>query len=364
MFLEINKPNEEITADILEQLPNKYQKSVGFLAWDYARAIAIGVIEKIYTHLAYVCALGDLNNFNYDDLAKFVLQRRGIAVKAASKAKGVLSVSGNGTINVGALFQTASGTQFEAVETKNIVNSGTILIQALKEGLEGNVPAESIVAIPVTIQGIINVTNSAALAGGYEKETKESLIERYLEDLRQPISSGNKYHYKKWAKECTGVGDAKVKPLYNGDNTVKVVIVDDNNEPADVELVNSVQNYIDPNSNGKGEGQAPIGAYCKVESAAAKNLEIEVDITLKSGTHLLEVEENIKKSIVSYLKSVIYKDPYISYAKIGACILDADGVLDYTNLKINSLTDNVFLIDSDEIVEIGVLELLIVSKGV
>ena len=36
------KTNEEITADILTNLPSKYQKSVGFFAWDYARAIAIG----------------------------------------------------------------------------------------------------------------------------------------------------------------------------------------------------------------------------------------------------------------------------------------------------------------------------------
>ena len=421
MFLNVEKSDEQITADILTNLPDKYQKSVGFLAWDYARAIAIGGFNAIYDLLKYICSMGDLNNYKYDDLVKFVYQRRGIVARVASYATGSLTVTGTGTITTGDLFQTEAGMKFESLETKTITESGTISIQAVDAGADGNVPANSIVVIPVSITGISSVTNPNALTGGYEKETKESIIERYLEDIRRPITSNNIYHYIKWAKEVSGVGDAKIKPLWNGDNTVKVVLINTDNECADNALVNSVQKYIDPfgyevtngtltgyaqiyndcsgsvdyvpqgttiytnydlktvlataDANewsyvsttkhgwGCGYGEANIGAYVSVVSADAKNINIAVEVTLKDGATLSEVEDAIEEQIESYFKSTVFVDSYISYAKIGACILKADGVLDYDNLTVNSGTNNIPLVDSDASVEIAVLNSLTVTTG-
>ena len=42
MFLNVEKTNEEISADILREMKSTYQKSVCFIEWDYAREIAIG----------------------------------------------------------------------------------------------------------------------------------------------------------------------------------------------------------------------------------------------------------------------------------------------------------------------------------
>jgi len=405
MFLTVDKSDEEITADILTELPSTYQKSVGFPAWDYARAIAIGGLSKIYEKLKYICSMGDINNFEYDDLVKFVKQRRGIVAHTAQCSTGALTVTGNGTISVGDLFQTESGLQFQATEEKEITTTGTFSAECLTSGTVGNVPANSIVVIPVTIDGISTVTNTSSFTGGYDKETKESIIERYLEDLQQPITSNNKNHYKKWAKEVAGVGDAKIKSLWNGDNTVKVVIINDENNVADSTLVNEVQKYIDPYgykvSNGTltgyvqsfdadseyiptgttvysdydlqtvlataqeneyspdtenpskkygwghGNGEADIGAYVTVESATAKNINVTAEIVLQTGAVLETVIANIKEQIETYLKSTVFEDSYISYAKIGACILKADGVLDYTEsaFKVNDAKDNVALTD-------------------
>ncbi len=416
MFIEVDKSDEQITADILQNLPSKYQKSVGFLAWDYARAIAIGGFNQIYSILKYICSLGDINNFEYNDLVKFVKQRRGIIAKEASRATGSLIVTGTGTINVGALFQTESGMQFESTETKSIVDSGTIAVQAVVAGADGNVPENTIVVIPVTIAGISTVTNPTAMAGGYDRETKESIIERYLDDLQKPITSNNIYHYIKWAKEVTGVGNAKIKPLWDGDNTVKVVIINSDNEVADNALVNSVQKYIDPfgyevtdgtltgyvqnynasgvqvgeivysdyslstvlkiaesgefsyvsttkNGWGYGNGQANIGAYVTVISADAKDINVSVDVTLKDGAILADVQDAIQEQINAYFKSTVFIDSYISYARIGACVLNADGVLDYDNLTVNSATNNIPLVDTNLSTEIAYLNSLTVTEG-
>ena len=416
MFIEVEKSPEEITADILKEIPSTYQKSVGFPIWDYARAIAIGGLEKIYILLKYLCALGDINNFEYDDLVKFVYQRRGIRAKVASCATGSLTAKGNGTIKIGDLFQTESGLQFRATETKTIVESGTFAIECIEAGAVGNVPENTIVVIPVSIAGIATVSNETATTGGYDKETKESIISNYLEDIQQPITSNNKNHYKKWAKEVSGVGDAKVKPTWNGNNTVKVVIINNNKEIADNALINDVQRYIDPfgykvtsdkltgyvqNYNetgvpvgekvysnydlqtviklaeqgefnytsairhgwGYGNGQASVGAFTTIESATPKNIDVVVDIVLKSGATLESTTNAIKAQIEDYLKTTVFVDSYVSYAQIGACILKADGVLDYveSTFTVNGTKDNVLLSDTDKSVEVAILKNLTVK---
>ena len=413
MFKDIEKTADEITADILREVPSTYQKSVGFPIWDYSRALAIGGLSKIYDLLKYVCSFGDINNFEYDDLVKFVYQRRGIVANKATVATGILNVTGNGTIRKGDLFQTESGLQFEATETRTIVETGIIAIRCIEAGIVGNVPPNTINVIPISIAGIASVNNETELSGGYDKETKESIIERYFEDIQSPITSNNKNHYKKWAKEVAGVGDAKIKSLWNGDNTVKVVIINSNNETADKALVNDVQRYIDPFGYkvvngvnvvgyvqnyddsgivqagetvfadyeltsvlttaqadefnfesdkkygwGHGNGEADCGAYVTVESAQAKELSISAKIILRAGENIGSVVENIRDSIQEYLKSTVFVDSYISYAKIGSYILKADGVLDYeeSSFLVNNAKDNILLTDSDEMVEIAVLK--------
>ena len=86
---------------------------------------------------------------------------------------------------------------------------------------------------------------------------------------------------------------------------------------------------------------------------------------MKSGADLQTVKENIKEQIETYLKSTVFNDSYISYAKVGSYILRADGVLDYdeTSLKLNNAKDNVLLTDSDEKIEIAILNNLEVTKG-
>ena len=54
-----------------------------------------------------------------------------------------------------------------------------------------------------------------------------------------------------------------------------------------------------------------------------------------------EMTENIKIAISNYLSGDAIKKSYISYAKIGGCILAVDGVDDYSNLKINGGTSNI-----------------------
>lgn len=350
------KTTDEIHGGMLDSIDKSYQKSVGFPTYDISRAFAIA-LKPFYSLLELVANKLDVSNLTGDELTRYVKQRKGIIRKEATKATGILTVYGNGTVKAGDLFETGGGVQFQAVSTVIISVSGEVAIEAITAGADGNVGAGSITKIPKTLQGISSCSNPEETNGGYAEETDAALLERYLEAVRKPATSGNKYHYVQWAKEVTGVGDAKVFPLWNGNNTVKVVIINDDKLPADSLLVSDVQNYIDPNSSGTGTGEAPIGAYCTVASALAKNINISVTIKLLSGYELTSVENKVTENIRSYLKSIAFNQNYVSYGKISNAVNDSEGVEDYSNLLVNDGTGNITVAD-EEVAVIGVVTIV------
>lgn len=359
--------NTEITAEELaykglESLPSKYQKSVGFFAWDFF--VAIGqVLFTFWDKIIYICkCLTDFKNMDYDDLVNFVYQTRGIVAKTATASTGYVTVEMDREtdIAIGSSFSTAEGIQFETLEEKEKV-SGTvdILVECRTKGVKGNVLKDTITIIPTTLQHVTSVTNKEPFTNGYDAETKDELLERYYDDIRNSITSGNIYHYKKWAKEVTGVTDVKVKPLWNGDNTVKVVVLGKNLNDLDA-LAQKVQDYIDPKGEnnetwGCGCGQAPIGAYCTVAPATKKTIPLSVDVILKKGYSQEEATASIINKVNGYFQSIAFESTTVSYTQVSAAILKAEGVIDHSNLLIDNDDKNIELIDSDLITEIAAL---------
>ncbi len=239
------------------------------------------------------------------------------------------------------MFETEGLIRFKAVETVNVIEQADIIVKAVTAGAIGNVPMGSITKMPITIQGITSCTNHTATEGGYQQENDKDLLVRYYERLREPATSGNIYHYKRWAKEVEGVGAVNVFPLWNGDNTVKIVIIDLERQPASDELVEKVQNYIDPNSTGTGQGQAPIGAYCTVESAKPKIINVSVLLHVSKYVVLEVIKKEIENKIIEYFKQIAFEQEYASFAQIGANILSVENVLDYENMTLNGLTQNI-----------------------
>ncbi|MED1850358.1 baseplate J/gp47 family protein [Brevibacillus borstelensis] len=342
---------KEILTEMMSSLSSRYDKRPGNFAYDFLAPVAER-FEKTDDEIAAVEDKLDIANLSGTELEQRIYERTAIERKKATHAIGSVTVTGTGTIFVGDLFETPGGVQFQATEQKNIVVSGTVNVEAVEAGAGGNVPANTITLFPVTLAGFTAVNNPEPTKDGFDAESDDDLLQRYYERIRTPATSGNKHHYKNWAKETPGVGDARVIPLWNGDNTVKVIIIDSDRKPASEALVQAVQNHIDPGITGDGSGAAPLGAFCTVVSATGVEINVSVKVTLSSGYTLQQVTDNIRDNITQYLKEIAFAESIVSYAKIGAAILDSAGVEDYANLLVNGGTANI-AIDYEEVAVLG-----------
>lgn len=336
----------EIHQEMLNDISDDYDKRVGEFIFD-ATEPAANQFEKAYENNDFVKEKLVIDNLNGDELESRINERTGITRRQATYSIGTLTAIGNGIINAGDLFETESGIQFESIETIEIVGVGSVDIKAIVAGATGNVPANRITFMPVTLDNIDSITNEQATYDGFDAESDADLLQRYYDRIQTPATSGNKYHYLNWAKEISGVGDARVVSLWNGDNTVKVIVIDASKQPASAELVEQVQNYIDPDSSGLGDGAAPIGAYCTVVSAIGLDIDISCTVTADE-----DVTDPIKDNVTRYLKEIAFQQDFVSYAQIGSIIINTDGVEDYTDLTVNGGIVNI-AIENDEVAILG-----------
>lgn len=332
---------EEIQKRMLEKISDEYDKSEGEFIYDATKPVAIE-LEDAYEKQREILKNGFVSTATgrYLDLKVADL---GLSRKAPTRATTRVIIRGSegAKINKGDLVASDT-TEFEIKEEKTLTSSGVaeVLVECVSPGVIGNVPIGAIKYFPKTLSGLDSVINNEKASNGYAGEEDEELRKRYLEKVRTPPTSGNKYHYKNWAKEVIGVGDAKVIALANGPGTVKVIIIDSNKLGAQAELIQSVGKHI--------EDVRPIGASVSVESAkeVAININAALNIDSKNYTEA-DVLANIRANIVEYLKEIAFAETYVSYAKLGSIIFDTDGVIDYSNMRVNNKTSNVTLEDTE-----------------
>lgn len=291
--------------------------------------------EQVYAELAMMIEAGFADT-SWGEYLTMRAAEFGVIRKAATAAVVTLKLTGNAGASViaGSLFATATGVQFYTATATTIGSDGTTTITAKcgTVGAVGNVEAGTIINIPYSIPGVASVTNEAAATDGYDEETEQDLKERYLLKVRMPATSGNEYHYKQWALSVSGVGQVKVQSCWNGNGTVKVIIVDADNATASSTLIKAVADYL--------ETVRPMGATVTVTSP--EPLAINISANIKGTANA----DAVKEAVQNYFKSTGFDTTYVSIAQIGKIILDTDGITDYSNLTLNGGTANITISDA------------------
>lgn len=178
------------------------------------------------------------------------------------------------------------------------------------------------------------------LVEGENETSDEGVREAYYDYVNGNATDGNVDQYKRWCNEYEGIGNSKVFPLWNGDNTVKVSILSASNKAASEELIAEFQTYLDPGKKGMGDGKAPIGAFVTVTTATELPINISADIKMKSG---YSDTSEIEKQLTKYFADVAYNKLMMAYMNIGATILNVEGVDSISNLLVNGATADITL---------------------
>lgn len=345
---------EQIQSRMLTNVDDSYDKTQGSFVYDFTKPVAIE-LETAYQEQDEILDNGFAETTTGTYLERKVAEQ-GLTRKPATKATTTVTVTGleGSVINIGDKVA-SDNVDFVFTESKTIDVSGTVdvLVECEEAGEIGNVPIGAIKYFPVTLAELETVTNLNIVNNGYAGETDEELRQRYFEKVRTPSTSGNKYHYKNWAKEVVGVGDAKVYPLWNGNGTVKVVIIDSNKTGAEAQLVTDTFNHIEDNR--------PIGATVTVESATEKAINISFTAVKDLNYTDQQRQTNIENAVKDYLKSIAFIENTVSYGKIGSAIINSAGILDYSGLTVNGGTSNIALSDSNSLTEVAVLGVVTIA---
>lgn len=264
-----------------------------------------------------------------------------------------------------------SNTRFFVDSLYFILSKGNnaLYLTAEQAGSAANalIPGSNCVPV-VNIQGLTSSILGELVSYGTDIEDDDSFRLRIREKVGRSAENGNKQHYKTWCEDVSGVGRAKIFPLWAGPNTVKGIIFDTGGKPALQTLVDAVQEYIDPITknytvtvdgvsyvvgDGLGEGVANLGAHFLAEPAKEKKISISFSASFIQGNtkesaekEAIEViEANFKKMA---LESSDTDNMVVRYTSIGAIISSLNSVLDYSSLLINGASENV-IIDSDSV---------------
>ncbi|TCO78014.1 baseplate J/gp47 family protein [Marinisporobacter balticus] len=355
---------EEIMQRMLSSIDDTYDKSEGSFFYDATKPIAIE-LSKAYGEQEKILDQGFVETATGIYLDKKVAEQ-GIERKPPTKASTTVIITGEKGAIIQKDMEVASDTAVFQVKEENMVGdigAVEVLVECEKSGTIGNIGIGKIKYFPVRVQGLTSVTNPKAVTNGYDGESDASLRQRYYDKVRKPTTSGNKHHYRNWAKGVPGVGDARVfpakgsiiigeegVPIKVGNGVVEVVIIGEDMQAADENLINKVHAYI--------EERRPIGATVNVISAKEIPIAIKVNLKIDKGNYkedqvLKNIEENIKK----YLKDTAYLEGYVSYAKIGNAVLNAEGVLDYLSLEVY-VEENL----KEGIVEIGEKQVAVLKE--
>ena len=266
----------------------------------------------------------------------------GITRKTAGTAAAELTFTGAAGVEIpaGTAATTASGLAFETVADAEIdgANTAVVTAQAADFGAAYNVGAGRINRLLTAVSGVTAVANAAPAAGGYDAETDAALFAR-LEAFRQrPATSGNAYHYERWALEVEGVGAAHVLELWDGPGTVKVVLAGNHMEPVDEDICAACATHI--------ETLRPVGAAVTVESAQAVTVDVSVTVQLAVSATKESVTAALTAALRGYLHGIAFRTGAVVYNRVAYFLLGIEGVVDFAELTLNGGTENIPLGDT------------------
>lgn len=340
---------ETILSGLLSRIPDDLDKREGSIIYD-ALAPAAYEFASMYRNLE--AAYG--NSFVFTANGEALDQRgaeMGISRRPAVKAVRV----GKFYDSQGKGFDVAEGMRFGTLDGENSmsflviskVETGVFYLEAESGGSVGNEYCGELLPAQY-IQGLARAEMTGEpIIDGADQETDDEYRARYLYKVRNEPFDGNCSQYLQWALEYPGIGKAKVFPLWQGPNTVKVSVLGTDDMPCSQQLLGKFQDYLDPGGQGLGNGVAPIGAKVTASTVDLLNIAVVCKVALEPDCDGEQCEKLIQEAIKAYFDSISYKRSKVFYMEVGSAILSVPGVAALVTLTLNGSAGDLDLGDEE-----------------
>lgn len=336
---------ESIMERMLATVPSTMDKREGSVIYD-AIAPAALELQNLYIELDTV-----LNETFADTASLYYLKKR-------AAERGISQIRATNAILQGEFTPTTLkleiGTRFSCDNLNYIISEkvtdGVYQLMCETEGTEGNVHLGTLIPIDY-IAGLETAKLTELLIPAEDDETVDHLRERYLNSMSSQAFGGNIADYKE--KVITlpdvAVGGVKVTPVWNGGGTVKLTIIDAQFGVPSEELVDAVQNEIDPvGHQGEGVGLAPIGHVVTVVGVQSETVNIVTNITYQTGWDWESAKTYVLDAIDQYFHELSKEwdeneNLIIRISQLESRVLNCEGVLDISGTTLNGSDANLSL---------------------
>ncbi len=382
---------EAILQRMLGRVPDKLDKREGSLIWDTHSPTAIE-LQILYIELETILreAYGDTASREFLILR---CRERGVYPREATRAvlRGVFVPDG----------LAAAGQRFNIGDVNYVFTGkrvgdekGGWEVECEMPGKIGNQYFGRMIPMEY-IKGLQSAELTEVLVPGEEEEETEDLRQRYFASFDENVFGGNRADYLKRTNDIPGVGRTKVTRVWNADispadlipketvetwynevkgtlagevrqwldsvlyaakekklttgGTVLLTIINSEYGPTSDALVQMVQTAVDPEGNaGEGYGLAPIGHVVRVESAKAKEIFIQTNLTFEPGFGWGNLQSSLEEAVSAYFLELRKEWADVSHlivriSQIDTRLLNVPGVLDVRETSLNGAGNNLEL---------------------
>ena len=339
-----NQTYEVIKQRILDNINIEIDKREGSFTSNMVSPLA-EELAKTYINMSDILSLGFIDD-TFDTFLDKRVSEFGVYRKEGVKATGEIKVEGKeGAIITNGTLVKANDLYFTVLNDIELPTDNILYVEANEVGYKYNLLANTEFELVEKNDKVTKLVNETNFSKGVDVESDEDLRKRFVKVVNNPSTSGNKAHYEEWALEVDGVGRAIVYPLHNGNGTVKVMIIGNDNKPVSEETINNCKLHIEENM--------PIGCQLTVTTPSLLNITIKANIELKEGYDIEDVKTDFESRLNEHLKGVTNE---LTYSKVYGLLVNHSGVEDVTSFTINDNNINIS-ISEDKIINISEVKL-------
>ena len=355
-----NRTAEIILNEMLNSIPDNVNKTEGSLIYSTLAAQA-EKLEKVYLELDSIIDNAAPDTCDRESLLRYA-SARGLHPKSATYAvyRGVF----NCEMKIGDRFSLNEYT-FIIIDK---ISENNYKLKAEQPGAAVNNCFGNLSFLGYN-ENFRSGVLTELITPAVDSQETESFRQEYFESVEKPTFAGNIPAYIKSVEDIEGVGLCKVYSADSGPGTVKLVITSNTNGVPSDELIQHVQDIVDPSTDinnygrsyglplqddykGKGYGLAPINQSVIVAAVKPTLVNFEIELKYESGYSADVLRDKINLIIDNYFENLklswrTESNIVIRKAYIEIQLLSTPGIQEVTSLNING-TENLKL-DSDSI---------------